>query len=149
VHVGENLTFLFENHETVRYQVLEMVRAERIVKESDIQHELDTYNELIGDSGTIGCTVLIEIPDAAERAEKLASFVGMPDKFYLKCEDGTKCFGVPDIRQNEDEKVSSVQFIMFKCASGKPVAVGVEHPALTVETVLSPEQAAALATDLV
>ena len=55
VIVGDVLTFLFENHETVRYQVLEMVRTERLVRESDIQHELHTYNELLGAAGRLGC----------------------------------------------------------------------------------------------
>ena len=48
VHVGPHLTFLFENHDTMRYQVLEMVRTERMVKDADIRHEIDTYNELLG-----------------------------------------------------------------------------------------------------
>src|SRR5262245_26599066 len=67
VHVGESLTFLFENTATMRYQILEMVRAERIVKEKDIQHEIDTYNEVLGGEGELGATLLIEIDDRAER----------------------------------------------------------------------------------
>lgn len=51
VHVGANLTFLFENTATVRYQILEMVRAERMVREADIAHEIETYNELLGGPG--------------------------------------------------------------------------------------------------
>ena len=51
VHVGDELTFLFENRETVRYQVQEMMRVERIVREADILHELQTYNELLGGPG--------------------------------------------------------------------------------------------------
>ena len=67
--VGEHFTFLFENWETVRYQVQEMMRVERIVKENDIQHEIDTYNELIHPAGSLGCTLLIGIDDEAERDE--------------------------------------------------------------------------------
>ena len=66
VHVGQNLTFLFENTTTVRYQILEMVRAERMVRESDIAHEIETYNELLGGPGELGCTLLVEIPTAEE-----------------------------------------------------------------------------------
>ena len=69
VIVADVLSFLFESHETVRYQVLEMVRTEQMVKESDIQHELDTYNELLGKDGGLGCTLMIGIaaksPNAA------------------------------------------------------------------------------------
>src|SRR5262245_56371981 len=63
IHVGEYITLLFENHTTVRYQIQEMMRAERIVRESDIRHEIDTYNELLGKDGELGCTLLIEITD--------------------------------------------------------------------------------------
>ena len=76
VHVGRHLTFLFENHETIRYQVQEMTRAERMVKEADIRHEIDTYNELLGQGGDLGCTLLIEIDDPAERADKLGALAG-------------------------------------------------------------------------
>ena len=65
VHIGQYLTLLFENHLTIRYQIQEMIRAERMVRESDIQHEIHTYNELLGSAGEFGCTLLIEIDDAA------------------------------------------------------------------------------------
>src|SRR5437667_9878506 len=61
IHIGEYLTLLFENHLTVRYQIQEMVRAERLVRESDIVYEIDTYNELLGDEGEVGCTPLIAL----------------------------------------------------------------------------------------
>ncbi len=61
--MGPHLTFLFENHDTIRYQVLEMVRTERMVKDADIRHEVDTYNELLGARGELGATLLIELDD--------------------------------------------------------------------------------------
>jgi hypothetical protein len=70
VHVAGVLTFLFENADTVRYQVQEMMRAERIVKEGDIAHELATYNELLGGPGELGATLLIEIEDPVERSAR-------------------------------------------------------------------------------
>lgn len=148
VHVGENLTFLFENTETVRYQILEMVRAEKMVKEADILHEIKTYNELIGSKGELGCTLLVEIADAAERAEKLTKWVGLPEKLYLKFADETKAFAQVDERQNEDEKISSVQFLRFNCEGKTPIAIGCEHTALQVETDLSELQISALESDL-
>ncbi|MCU0238020.1 MAG: DUF3501 family protein [Pyrinomonadaceae bacterium] len=148
IHVGENLTFLFENTDTVRYQILEMVRTERIVKEADILHEIKTYNELIGNTGEICCTLLVEIADANERAEKLATWVGLPEKLYLKFADGTKAFAQVDERQNEDEKISSVQFLKFVCGDNKPIAIGCEHSAYSVETELNDEQKVALESDL-
>lgn len=148
IHVGENLTFLFENHETIRYQVLEMVRAEKIVKEADIEREIETYNELIGNEGEICCTLLIEISDESDRAEKLSLWTGLPEKLYLKFEDGTKSFAQVDERQNEDEKISSVQFLKFNCGGKTPIAIGSEHEALKIETDLSDLQIKALEEDL-
>ena len=78
IHVGQHLTFLFENTDTIRYQVQEMMRAERIVREADIQHELDTYNELLGGAGELGCCLLIEIDDRAEREKPCASGAAFP-----------------------------------------------------------------------
>lgn len=148
IHVGENLTFLFENTETVRYQILEMVRAEKIVKESDILHEIKTYNELIGNTGELGCTLLVEIDNPTERAEKLTKWVGLPEKLYLKLADGTRSFAQVDERQNEEEKISSVQFLKFNCEGKTPLAIGCEHSAYRVETALNDEQKAALENDL-
>src|ERR1043166_6519548 len=83
VHVGEHLTLLFENHTTIRYQIQEMIRAERIVRESDILHEIDTYNELLGDEGELGCTLLIEIPDPEVRGQMLHEWWDLPERVYL------------------------------------------------------------------
>ena len=80
VHIGEYLTLLFENHLTIQYQIQEMVRTERMVKEADIKHEIDTYNELLGGKGELGCTLLIEIEDPAVRTEKLAQWWRLPEK---------------------------------------------------------------------
>lgn len=148
VHCGDDLTFLFENTETIRYQVLEMVRAEKIVREADIRHEIDTYNELIGDAGEICATLLIEIEDVDDRATKLTEWVGLPDRIYLKLGNGNRTFAQPDSRQNEDAKISSVQFLKFVCGTAKPVAIGVDHPNLSIESDLNETQKAALAGDL-
>ena len=83
INVGGVLSFLFENTDTVRYQIQEMIRVERIVKETDIQHEINTYNELLGDSGELGCTLLIEIDDPHEREEKLPNWLDLPKHLYL------------------------------------------------------------------
>ncbi len=148
VHCGDDLTFLFENTETIRYQVLEMVRAEKIVREADIRHEIDTYNELIGDAGEICATLLIEIEDVADRARKLTDWVGLPERIYLKLDNGERAFAEPDNRQHEEAKISSVQFLKFRCRTAKPVAIGTDHPNLSIESELSEMQKAALASDL-
>src|SRR5437773_6494864 len=88
IHIGEYLTLLFENHLTVRYQIQEMVRAERIVRKSDIGNEIDTYTELLSDAGKIGCTLLIEIEDPALRDRKLREWWHLPEKIYVVLENG-------------------------------------------------------------
>jgi hypothetical protein len=147
VQVGE-LTFLFENHETVRYQIQEMVRVEQIVREADIQHEIDTYNELLGGPGGLGCALLIEIDDPAERARRLAELRGLPARLYLRFADGSRVFARFDARQIGEERLSSVQYLQFDAGGRVPVAIGADHPALTAERELDPEQRAALAADL-
>ncbi len=148
IHLGDHLTFLFENTETIRYQVLEMVRAEKIVRETDIQHELETYNELIGGPGEICATLLIEIEDADLRAKKLVEWVGLPEKLYLKLEDGSRAYAQADERQNEDAKISSVQFLRFSCGGQTPTAIGCGHPGCENESPLTESQVNALAVDL-
>jgi hypothetical protein len=150
VHVGPHLTFLFESHETIRYQVLEMVRAERMVKEADIRHELETYNELLGGPGEVGCTLLVELDDPAERAEKLVRWIALPKHLYVRRADGTKAFARYDERQVGDTRVSSVQYLKFEVGPQAPVAVGCDHPdpELKHETPLTDPQRAALQGDL-
>jgi hypothetical protein len=150
VHVGPHLAFLFENHETIRYQVQEMTRAERMVKEADIRHEIETYNELLGGPGELGCTLLIELDDPAERAEKLVKWLALPRHLYVVRADGGKAYARCDERQVGETRVSSVQYLKFDVGGEAPVAAGCDHPdpELKHETRLSPEQRAALQADL-
>jgi hypothetical protein len=148
VHIGEYLTLLFENPMTIRYQIQEMLRAERIVREADILHELDTYNELLGGDGELGCTLLIEIADPALRDVKLQQWLDLPEKIYLVKEGGERVHATFDERQRGDGRLSSVQYLKFKTGPVAPIAVGVDLPDLQPETVLSAIQREALQEDL-
>jgi hypothetical protein len=148
VHIGEYLTLLFENYLTMRYQIQEMVRAERMVKEADIQHELDTYNELLGGEGELGCTLLIEIEDPAVRDEKLRAWWRLPEKLYLLLEDGTRVWPTFDERQRGDDRVSSVQYLKFDTKGHVPLAAGVDLEDLQAETRLTDERREALREDI-
>ena len=148
VHVGQHLTFLFENRDTVRYQIQEMTRVERLVRESDIQHEIDTYNELLGGPGELGFTLLIEIEDAAERPVRLAAWRTLPEHIYALTGDGERVRATFDPRQVGDDRVSSVQYMKIDMRGRAPVAIGVDHPAYTAEAPLDEVQRAALAADL-
>jgi len=148
VHVGEHLTFLFENTATIRYQVQEMVRAEKMTREADIRHELDTYNELLGGQGELGCTLLIELPDPAVRDVKLREWLGLTAHLYVALEDGTRVRPAFDARQVGEDRLSSVQYLKFDVKGRVPVGVGSDLPALTVEAALDEEQREALRQDL-
>jgi len=148
VHIGEYLTLLFENHLTMKYQIQEMVRVERMVKEADIQHEIDTYNEVLGGDGEFGCVLLIEIDDPAVRSVKLKQWWALPEKMYLLVEDGTRIRATFDERQRGDDQVSSVQYMRFNTGGRVPVAAGVDLPLLQAETKLTDEQRIVLADDL-
>ena len=148
VHFGDYFTLLFENHMTVQYQIQEMIRAERIVRESDILHEIQTYNELLGKDGELGCTLLIEIDDPAIRDEKLRAWWQLPEKIYVLVEDGERVSATFDERQRDERRLSSVQYLKFDTKGRAPVAVGVHSPELQLETRLTTDQIEALRTDL-
>ncbi len=148
IHVGEHLTFLFENPTTVHYQVQEMMRVERIVREADIRHELDTYNELLGGEGELGCTLLIEILTPEERNRLLVQWLDLPRHLYALLENGDKVRAKYDDRQVGETRLSSVQYLKFNTRGQVPVAFGADHPDLELETTLNSAQRAALAADL-
>lgn len=155
--VGSHLTLLFENTATLWYQVEEMMRTERMSDAAAIQHEIDTYNELIPELGQLSATLLIEFAEANERDAALRRLVGLEKHLWMKI--GDKKVPVSfDERQMSSERVSSVQFVRFnvavdretflKLAAEGQIAVRAEHPNLAAETILSRPLADALAEDL-
>jgi hypothetical protein len=148
VHLGESLTFLFENTDTMRYQIQEMIRVERMVKEASIQHEVDTYNSLLGGSGELGCSLLIEIEDVEERRHKLTEWLDLPQHLYVKLEDGTRIRPSFDASQVGEDRLSAVQYLKFDTGGQTPVAVGSDLPTLTLEQELTAAQREALRQDL-
>lgn len=148
IHVGDCFTFLFENALTVRYQIQEMMRAEKIVKEKDILHEIETYNGLLGDAGQLGCTFLIEIDDPDERAARLRQWLALPEHLYVRTMDGTKIRPRFDEAQRGSDRISSVQYLKFTIGDRVPVCVGIDMPGIENETRFSEDQKVALAEDL-
>jgi hypothetical protein len=148
VEVGEHLVFLFENFATVRYQIQEMMRAERIVREVDITHEIDTYNELLGGRGELGCTLLIGIEDAESRPARLREWLALPEHVFVRLGGGREVRARFDPRQRGEDRLSSVQYLKFATGGDVPVAVGTDLEALRAETRLTEDQRAALAEDL-
>jgi len=148
VHVGEHLTFLFESTDTILYQVQEMMRLEQTVREAEIQHEIDTYNQLLGGPGELGCTLLIEIDDPRLRAQKLEQWLSLPQHLYMLRADGSVARALWDQAQIGDTRLSSVQYLKFPVGEQAPLAIGADHPALTLQTALTDAQRATLGRDL-
>jgi hypothetical protein len=148
IHLGDCFTFLFENTLTMRYQVQEMMRAEKMVREKDILHELETYNVLLGGEGELGCTLLIEIDDPEKRAVKLREWLELPKHIYALLEDGTKIRPTFDPSQIGKDRLSSVQYLKFPVHGAVPIAIGIDLPGAEAETGLDEDQRAALAEDL-
>jgi hypothetical protein len=148
VHVGPCLTFLFENTTTIWYQIQEMIRAERIERERDIQHELATYNALLGGPGQLGCCLLIEVDDAMVRDRRLREWRALPAYVYIRCEGGATVRPAVDPTQVDQHRISAVQYLTFHLDDWRPIAVGCDLPGLTAETTLNREQREALNDDL-
>ena len=146
VHAGP-LTFLFENAETIRWQIHEMIRAERLFREPEIRHELETYNALLGGPGELGCALLVEIADPAERDRRLREWLDLPAHLYAELDDGTRAWARFDAAQIGADRLSSVQYLVFDVKGKAPVAVGSALPAAEFRAALSAEQRAALAAD--
>src|SRR5262245_34332844 len=116
VHLGAHLTLLFEDELTIRYQVQEMLRIERIFEEEGIQSELDAYNPLVPDGRNWKVTLLIEYPDAGERKRMLARLKGVEDRVWVRAQGGEPRYAIADedLERENDEKTSSVHFLRFE-----------------------------------
>jgi hypothetical protein len=157
VNVGSHLTLLFENTQTLWYQVEEMLRAERISEPGAVQHEIDTYNELIPGPGELSATLMIQFGDARERDAELMRLPGFERHLWLSL--GERRLAVKfDERQTSPERISSVQFVRFpvgcdaetfaKLAAAGQVAIVADHPNLAARAQIAGEVALALAEDL-
>jgi hypothetical protein len=144
VALGANITVLFENRDSVLFQVQEMLRTERITAEKAIAHELETYNELLPGQGELSATVFIEYPEREERERMLETLAGIEDKIYLAIE-GERQGITPDPRSTDPARTLAVHYVKFKltdaarkalvAGTGSPT-LGVDHPAYRAETAL-------------
>jgi hypothetical protein len=158
VHLGAHLTLQFEDELTIRYQVQEMLRIERIFEEDGIQGELDAYNPLIPDGSNWKATMLIEYPEVEERRRMLAVLKGIERRVWVQVEGCERVFAIADedLERETDEKTSSVHFLRFELSpamrerlrQGAKVEVGVDHPQYRAAAELAPEVRSALAADL-
>src|SRR5207249_1386376 len=138
VHLGEHLTLLFEDELTIRYQVQEMLRIEKIFEEAGIQDELDTYNPLIPEGHNWKVTMQLEYEDVEERKRALAKLKGIEDRVWVQVEGQPRVHAIADedLERESDEKTSSVHFLRFELTPemisalkyGVALGFGVDHP---------------------
>ena len=158
VALGEHVNVQFESELTMRYQVQEMLRIEKIFEEEGIQQEIDAYAPMVPDGGNWKATLLIEYPDANERKRELARLIGVEDRMFIEVEGHPRVYAIADedlARENE-EKTSAVHFLRFELGAamreavkaGAGVKLGCDHTNYPAHVALGAETLASLAGDL-
>ena len=158
VHLGEHVTLLFEDELTMRYQVQEMLRIERIFEPEGIDDELAAYNPLVPDGSNLKATMLIEYDDPIARAAALAGLKGIAVATFVAvggCEP-VRAIADEDLAREDADKTSSVHFLRFELApamiaalkSGAALTIGVDHPAYRARVTLDAAARDALVADL-
>ena len=158
VALGEHMTVQFEDEQTIRYQIQEMLRIEKIFEEEGIQAEIEVYAPLVPDGGNWKATMLLEYPDINERRRELARLIGVEDRMFVEVEGHPRVYSVADedLPRENDEKTSSVHFLRFELApamreavkAGAAVKLGCDHTNYPAHVVIAPETLASLAGDL-
>lgn len=157
VHLGSHIRMIFENKQTVQYQIQEMLRIEKIFESSEIQDELDVYNALVPNGSNLKATMMIEYSDVAERVEALSRLIGVEKSIYFQVDGHDKVFPIcnEDLERETDVKTSAVHFMRFEFdqnmiadfVSGSDVKVGSAHPNYDYETSLDSQSQEALSED--
>jgi hypothetical protein len=158
VALGPHATLYFEDFVTMKYQVQEMLRAERIFEAAGIEEEIEAYNPLIPDGDNLKATFMIEYPDAAERRAALTKLGGIENTIWVQAEGDQKVYAIAneDLDRTTDDKASAVHFLRFELGpetiaafkSGAGIRFGIDHPGLPGSATLTREQVESLAADL-
>jgi hypothetical protein len=138
VQLGEHVTLVFEDELTMRYQIQEMLRVERIFEEEGIRDELDSYNPLVPDGSNWKATMLIGYPDIDERRAALEKLIGVEDRVWVGLAGQPRIYAIADedIDRENDVKTSAVHFLRFELPApmkqalkdGAALSLGVDHP---------------------
>ncbi len=158
VHLGEHINVQFESETSLRYQIQEMLRLEKIFEADAIEQEIDAYAPLLPDGSNWKATMLIEYPDVNERKRELARLIGVEDRLFVEVEGHARVYAIADEdmdRENE-EKTSAVHFVRFEldaamCAAvkaGASVKLGCDHTHYPAHVSIAAETLASLASDL-
>jgi hypothetical protein len=158
VHVGEHVTLQFEDETLIRYQVQEMLHAERIFEEAGIRGELEAYTPLVPDGSNWKATMFVEYPEVEQRRRMLQVLKGIERGVWVQVGELERVHAIADedLERETEEKTSAVHFLRFelseamkqKLRAGAPVKVGVDHPQYTASVQLASEVRDSLAGDL-
>lgn len=122
VHAGEQITFVFENRETVKFQIQEMMRIGKLNKDEDIQKEIDAYNNLIPLENELSATMMIEITEPESIIFEMEKLTGLSDHVFLVIDEEHRIKGEFDDNQKCGEHISTVQYVRFKLTPDQVVA---------------------------
>ena len=158
VHLGDHITLQFESETTIRYQIQEMLRIEKIFEEEGIQQEIDAYAPLVPEGSNWKATMLIEYPDVNERKRELARLIGVEDRMFIEVEGHARVYAIADedLDRENDEKTSAVHFVRFEfdaatkaaIKAGAAAKLGCDHTNYPAHTQISEDALASLAGDL-
>ena len=158
VLLGEHLSVQFESEMSVRYQIQEMLRIEKIFEEDGIQSEIDAYAPLVPDGSNWKATMMIEYTEVEERRRELARLIGIEDRMFVEVEGQPRVYAIADedLDRENDEKTSAVHFLRFEFPSaargavrvGASVKLGCDHTNYPAHVVIPAESLASLAGDL-
>lgn len=158
VRLGEHLTLQFEDEQTIRRQIQEMLHIEKIFDEEGIESEIETYAPLVPDGTNWKATMLLEYPEPHERKRELARLIGVEDRIYVEVEGHARVYAIADedLERENDEKTSSVHFVRFELPeaaraavrAGAAVTLGCDHRNYPAHASVAPETLASLAGDL-
>ena len=158
VHLGEHINVQFESETSIRYQIQEMLRLEKIFEAEAIDQEIEAYAPLVPDGSNWKATMLIEYPDVNERKRELARLIGVEDHLFVEVEGHARVYAIADedMDRENDEKTSAVHFVRFEldaamCAAvkaGAGVKLGCDHTHYPAHVTIPAETLASLASDL-
>ena len=158
VALGEHITLQFEDEQTIRRQIQEMLHIEKIFDEEGIQSEIEAYGPLVPDGTNWKATMLIEYPDPHERKRELARLIGVEDRMFVEVEGQPRIYAIADedLDRENDEKTSSVHFVRFEfpkaareaVRAGANVKLGCDHTNYPAHVTIAAETLASLAGDL-
>ena len=158
VGLGEHLTLQFESERSIRYQIQEMLRIEKIFEADGIAQEIEAYAPLVPDGSNWKATMLIEYPDENERRRELARLIGVEDRMFIEVEGHERVYAIADedLDRENEEKTSAVHFVRFELSpamvaavkAGAAVKLGCDHRNYPAHRTIPAESLASLAGDL-